>query len=227
MFQRSASRRIAGVVAFTVATVAAMVGFTRPEVARAVEEPGAEPAAQVFADKWLVGLNGQARQLFDSPAPVGGIPLVHIMNFLDTYNSAYKISDAKLNTVGTFYGSTTFHGLNDAMWTKYDLAGFLKGIGVDAGAGKSANPWRTEPQILGMSLPQASIESLQKRGTRFIICNNALSIFAGMVAQGRGLDAQTVYADMKANILPDVELVPAMVIAIGQGQDAGLAYHRQ
>lgn len=223
MFQRSASRRLAGVVAFTVATVAAMVGFTRPEVASAAGEP---PTA-VFADKWLVGLNGQAKQLFDSPAPVGGIPLVHIMNFLDTYNSAYKVSDAKLNTVGTFYGTTTFHGLNDAMWTKYDLAGFLKGIGVDAGAGQSANPWRTEPQILGMSLPQASIESLQKRGTRFIICNNALSIFAGMVAQGRGLDAQAVYADMKANILPDVELVPAMVIAIGQAQDAGLAYHRQ
>jgi intracellular sulfur oxidation DsrE/DsrF family protein len=223
MFRRS-SRRVAAIVTLTVAVVAAVAGFARPSEARAESE---SVAAAAPADKWLTGLNGQAKQLFDSPAPAGGIPLVHIMNFLDTYNSAYKVPDSKLNTVGTFYGTTTFHGLNDAMWTKYDLNGFLKGIGVDAGAGATANPWRTTPQILGMSLPQAGIETLQKRGTRFIICNNALSIFSGMVAQARGVDAKVVYEDMKANILPGVELVPAMVIAIGQAQDAGLAYHRQ
>jgi intracellular sulfur oxidation DsrE/DsrF family protein len=137
------------------------------------------------------------------------------------------MADNTLNTVGTFYGTTTFHGLSDAMWTKYKLAEFLKGIGVDAGTGASANPWRTAPNILGMSLAPASIESLQKRGTRFILCNNALSIFAGLVAGSQGLSADAVYADMKANILPDVELVPAMVIAIEQGHRAGLAYHRQ
>jgi intracellular sulfur oxidation DsrE/DsrF family protein len=76
-------------------------------------------------------------------------------------------------------------------------------------------------------LPQASIESLQQRGATFIICNNALSIFAGLVAKAQGLDAQAVYADMKANILPGVTLVPGMVIAIDKAQQAGLSYHRQ
>lgn len=184
-------------------------------------------AAPEFADNWLKRLNGQHRQLFDSPAPAGGIPLVHIMNFLDTYNTAYKVPDAKLNAVGTFYGTTTFHGLNDAMWTKYRITDFLKGIGVDAGAGASANPWRTAPTILGMSLAPASVEALQRRGARFIVCNNALSIFANLLAQSQGLDGKAVYADMKANILPGVELVPAMVIAIEQAHRAGLAYHRQ
>jgi intracellular sulfur oxidation DsrE/DsrF family protein len=32
---------------------------------------------------------------------------------------------------------------------------------------------------------------------------------------------------MNANILPGVELVPGMVIAVEQAQRAGLAYHRQ
>jgi hypothetical protein len=32
---------------------------------------------------------------------------------------------------------------------------------------------------------------------------------------------------MKANILPGVELVPGMVVAVEQAQKAGVAYHRQ
>ena len=78
-----------------------------------------------------------------------------------------------------------------------------------------------------MSLPQASIESLQKRGATFILCNNALTIFAGLVAKKRGLDPAAVYEDLKANILPGVILVPGMVVAVEQAQRAGVTYHRQ
>jgi hypothetical protein len=78
-----------------------------------------------------------------------------------------------------------------------------------------------------MELRPASIESLQKRGATFILCNNALGIFSGLLAKARGLDANAVYADLKANILPDVELIPGMVVAIDQAHEAGLSYHRQ
>jgi intracellular sulfur oxidation DsrE/DsrF family protein len=175
---------------------------------------------------WLGALKGRHRQLFDSPAPDGGIPLVHVLNFYDTYNKAFKVADRDINGVLTFYGKTTFHGLSDGMWAKYELGEFL-GEKDATGKGAIANPWRANPTIIGMQMPSASIESLQKRGASFIICNNALSIFSGMVAQARGLEPAKVYEDMKANILPGVTLVPAMVIAIEQAQNAGLTYHRQ
>ena len=178
------------------------------------------------SDNWLKGINAQYKQLFDSPAPAGGIALVHIMNYYDTYNKAYNVKDADIDAVMTFYGGTTLHGLNDATWAKYKLGEFL-GEKDAAGQFLTANPWRTAPNVLGMSLPGASIEALQKRGATMILCNNALSIFAGMVAAKRGLDANTVYMDMKGNMLPGVELVPAMVIAIEKGTRAGLSYHRQ
>ncbi len=188
----------------------------------------AERAASVGprGDAWLTGLKGKHRQLFDAPATGGGIPLVHVMNFYDTYNKAFGTPDRDINTVLTFYGSTTFHGLSDAMWAKYDLGAFL---GEKDATGKPAiaNPWRTAPQILGMAMPQASIETLQKRGATFIICNNALGIFSALVANARGLDKTAVYEDMKANILPGVTLVPGMVVAIEQAQMAGVTYHRQ
>src|SRR6185503_11658831 len=109
-----------------------------------------------FADKWLAGMNGRYKQFFDAPAPAGGIPLVHIMNYYDTYNKAYNVKDADIDAVLTFYGSTTFHGLNDAMWAKYRLGEFLN---EKDGGGKplTANPWRAAPVVVGMSLPQASI----------------------------------------------------------------------
>ena len=179
------------------------------------------------SDSWLKGLKAKHRQFFDAPAAGGGIPLVHVMNYYDTYNKAYGVKDADIDAVLTFYGSTTFHGLNDAMWAKYRLGEFLEVNDPATGQPATANPWRAAPVILGMTLAPASIESLHKRGATFILCNNALQIFSGMLAAKRGLDSKAVYADLNANILPQVQLVPAMVIAVEQAQRAGLAYHRQ
>jgi intracellular sulfur oxidation DsrE/DsrF family protein len=178
-------------------------------------------------DAWLKPLKGKHRQLFDAPDPAGGIPLVHVMNFYDTYNKAFNIPDSEINGVLTFYGFTTLYALNDEMWTKYRLGEFLKTNDPKTGAPATINPWRTAPVALGMTLPQASVESLQKRGATFIVCNNALTIFSQMVAQARGSTQEAVYADFKANILPNVTLVPGMVVAIEQAQKAGITYHRQ
>lgn len=209
-----------------VAAAAAALATAIAVIAPANPVHAGTAAADENHDAWLTKLDGKHRQLFDAPTPNGGIPLVHVLNYYDTFNAAFKVADKDVDAVLTFYGSTTFHGLNDAMWAKYSLGEFLGEKDV-AGKPFTVNPWRTNPTVIGMSLPQASIESLQKRGATFIVCNNALQIFAGLVAQARGLDAQAVYADMKANILPQVTLVPAMVIAIGQAQNAGLTYHRQ
>jgi intracellular sulfur oxidation DsrE/DsrF family protein len=183
-------------------------------------------AATPTGDEWLDKLKGSHRELFDAPTPAGGIPLVHLMNFYDTYNKAYGVKDSDVNGIVTFYGLTTFHGLNDAMWSKYRIGDFLETLGEKTNKA-TMNPWRTAPVALGMTLPQASIESMQKRGATFIICNNALTIFSGMLAQSRGLNADSVYTDMKANILPGVTLVPGMVVAIEKAQQHGISYHRQ
>lgn len=176
-------------------------------------------------DAWLKGLNGKHGQVFDTPVPDGGIPLVHVMNYYDTYNKPYGVKDSDIDAVLTFYGGVTLYALNDAMWSKYKIGEFLKLNGAD-GKAVTANPWRSAPVILGGPIPAASIEALQKRGATMILCNNALGILAGFVAKTNGLEQSVVYNDMKANMLPGVELVPAMVIAIGQAQKKGLTYLR-
>ena len=212
-------------------TIVATTGIIAARVAALDAKPVASlspsSATRAPSNGWLDGLKAKHRQFFDTPAPAGGIPLVHVMNYYDTYNKAFGVKDTDIDAVLTFYGSTTFHGLSDAVWAKYNLGEFLEIVDPATGKPATANPWRSAPVVLGMTLPQASIETLQKRGATFILCNNALGIFAGMLAKARGLQADAVYADLKANILPGVELVPGMVVAVDQAHAAGLSYHRQ
>jgi intracellular sulfur oxidation DsrE/DsrF family protein len=71
------------------------------------------------------------------------------------------------------------------------------------------------------------IENLQKMGTKFIMCNNALGLWVlELEARGKGT-AAAIDAELRANLLPGVTIVPAMVIAIEKAQEAGMAYNRQ
>ena len=210
-------------VAATVTIAAARVGIAAAEPAKAL---ATRPGPKEPSNKWLDGLTSKHKQFFDAPTANGGVPLVHVMNYYDTYNKAFNVKDADIDAVLTFYGATTFYGLNDAAWAKYQIGEFLE-TNDATGKPATANPWRAAPVVLGMTLPQASLESLHKRGATLILCNNALTIFSAMLAQKRGLDPKAVYEDMRANILPEVDLVPGMVVAIEQAQRAGLSYHRQ
>jgi hypothetical protein len=228
---RAIARTSAMILSIALASSATLAAV---RVGIAAEGPGASATKAAAthtgpkepSNRWLEGLTAKHKQFFDAPAPVGGVPLVHVMNYYDTYNKAFNVKDADIDAVLTFYGTTTFYGVNDAAWAKYKIGEFLE-TNDATGKPAAANPWRAAPNILGMTLPQASIESLHKRGATFILCNNALTIFSAMLAQKRGLDPNAVYQDLKANILPEVELVPGMVVAVEQAQRAGLSYHRQ
>jgi hypothetical protein len=212
-----ASVVVVGAIAATTAQVAAVYAKPAPRTTSSRVEP---------SNKWLDGLKAKHKQFFDAPNAEGGVPLVHVMNYYDTYNKAFNVKDADIDAVLTFYGATTFYGLNDAMWAKYQLGEYLE-TNDATGKPATANPWRSSPVVLGLTLPHASLDSLNKRGATLILCNNALHIFSSLLAAKRGLDPNGVYDDMNANILPGVDLVPGMVVAIEQGQRAGLSYHRQ
>ena len=85
----------------------------------------AEPSVGApVADEWLEKLKGKHRQFFDFPAHGAGGPLVHMLNYYNTLNTAYNVKDSDINTVGTFYGlpdATTLFAFNDAMWAKYNM----------------------------------------------------------------------------------------------------------
>ena len=80
---------------------------------------------------------------------------------------------------------------------------------------------------LAEAMPALGIESLQKMGTKFILCANALGAWTlELEARGKG-NAADLDKDLRANVLPGVTIVPAMVIAIEKAQAAGIKYNRQ
>ncbi len=238
MYQDAVTPRRGFLARFSVAAAVFAAGATRTSAAGT--------ATQTPADAWLNEVKGTHRCLFDFARHNNGWGLVHVLNYVNTYASAYKAGPGTVGAVGTFYGigagSSIALGFNDAMWAKYGL-GEYHGLKDEAGKPYTRNvfhrPTRADAHLLAQAIQipnlgalgdlmtGAGIESLQKMGTKFLMCANALGAWTlELEARGKGA-AATIGTDLRANLLPGVTIVPAMVIAIEQAQAAGIRYNRQ
>jgi intracellular sulfur oxidation DsrE/DsrF family protein len=208
---------------------------------------GARAAAEESApDEWIKEVKGTHRCLFDFPQHKNGFPLLHILNYLNTYSAAYKTEPGQVGAVGTFYSAGNQASIplafNDAIWAKYKLGEYLNLEDAD-GKVYTRNVFNRpttkdlhllmhvidSPMIpaLADAMPAIGIESLQKMGAKFILCANALGIWClELEARGKGKTAD-IDKELRANLLPGVTIVPAMVIAIEKAQEAGIRYNRQ
>jgi hypothetical protein len=203
----------------------------------------AEPSA---ADEWIGEVKGTHRCLFDFPQHKNGMPLLHILNYLNTYSAAYKTGAGQVGAVGTFYSVGTQSSIalafNDAVWAKYGVGAYLalkdangkpytrnvfnQPTSADLHLVMDAIQSPTIPALAG-AIPALGIASLQKMGAKFLLCANALGLWClELEARGKG-KASEIEADLRANVLPGVTIVPAMVIAIDKAQEAGIKYNRQ
>src|SRR5258707_3497545 len=98
----------------------------------------AAAAQESGPDDWIKEVKGTHRCLFDFPQQKNGFPLLHILNYLNTYSVAYKVPAGQAGAVGTFYGmgnqSSIPFAFNDAMWAKYQLGDYT---GLKDAAGKA------------------------------------------------------------------------------------------
>jgi intracellular sulfur oxidation DsrE/DsrF family protein len=197
-------------------------------------------------DGWLKEVKGSHRCLFDFPQHKNGFPQLHIFNYLNTYADAYKVTAGQAGAVGTFYGvgaqASIPLAFNDAMWAKYGLGEYLS-LKDAAGQAYTRNVFNRPTKddlhlviqalqtptipVLAGAMPAMGIENLQKMGTKFLLCANALGLWcAELEARGKG-KAPEIEKELRANLLPGVTIVPAMVIAIEKAQEAGIRYNRQ
>ncbi|HEY2824689.1 MAG TPA: hypothetical protein VGI83_04020, partial [Gemmatimonadales bacterium] len=187
----------------------------------------ARSQGQVSAsDAWVEGLKGKHKQLFDMAEPEDGVGLLHVRNYLATYKDAYRAAPADVNAVVTLYGKTTPLGFPDAMWAKYKFGAALEIKDPKTGQPTERNFFfhPEDGDNFAFGFNDSSIENLQKQGVVFILCNNALNFFISRLSAGGLGTKEAIRADLLANMLPGVVLVPAMVIAINRAQEHGLSY---
>jgi intracellular sulfur oxidation DsrE/DsrF family protein len=216
------------------ATAAAAAGLgVAPASLLAAAAPAPPAGAAKPDDAWLDGLKGKHRQIFDMPQPAGGLPMIHVRNFLDTYKSAYGLGYPDVNAVVGLYGFTVPLALTDELWEKYELGKAISQVDDETKAPAVRNVfWKprgdaqTIPVAGGPIVPprDTAMTELQKRGALYIVCNNAMNFWAGRIAGASGQTPAAVRAEMDAHLVPGVVVVPAMVIAISKAQERGLSY---
>jgi hypothetical protein len=209
-------------------------------------EAQAQATAAAGPDAWINEVKGTHRCLFDFPQHKNGVPLLHILNYINTYNQAYKAAPGSVGAVGTLYGIGTQASIplafNDAMWAKYRL-GEYTGLKDASGKPYTRNvfyrPTKDDEHVLMQgfqtpnipelqeAIPAIGIENLQKMGSKFILCNNAFGAWCLELQARQKGKADVIQKELTANVLPGVTIVPAMVIAIEKAQGAGIRYNRQ
>lgn len=221
-----------GFVAYGVAAAAA--GWSAVTLRASVEQAGSN-------DGWVKEVPGKYRCFFDCPQHMNGFGLVHILNYLTAYQPGEAGAVSSFYSVGP--ASSIALGFNDAMWAKYGLGETL-GLKDASGKPYTRNVFFSPTQADGHLLSQragippntamlgdiivgSSIPALQKMGTKFLLCANALGLWTlELEARGKGT-AAAIDKELRANLIPGVTIVPAMVRAIEQAQTAGMSYNRQ
>lgn len=204
-------RRFLGRAAAAIAGIA--TGF--PSVVHAAGLPA--DGDTVAHDAWMTALKGKHRQFFHA---LGAQDTAMLMaaNYLDAYSESFGAKAGEANAVIGMHGPALSIGFNDAAWSKYELG---KGSSVTDPSTKAP----AVRNIFATGGPLA-VDTLQKKGVVFLLCDKALGIRARGLATARGEAFETVYQDLKSSRLPGVIIVPAMVVAINRAQEAGFTYLR-
>ena len=168
-------------------------------------------------DAWMKPLTGKHRQFLHAMV-AEETPMRMANNFLDAYRDAFKAKDGEVNAVIGVHGTALAIGFNDAAWAKYAMG---KGVSV-------TDPTTKAPAVRNIFATGSplSVDTLQKRGIVFLMCNTGLRARSRQLAAERGETYEAVYGDLSASRLPGVILVPALIVAMNRAQEAGFTYVR-
>jgi intracellular sulfur oxidation DsrE/DsrF family protein len=185
------------------------VGAAAPTAVMA--EPG--PGALAQDEPWMKRLTAAQRVIFHSHEPTNGQALTWARTYLEAQKTAYGKRDDESSVLVGLNGKSIGLVFNDALWAKYPVAQTL-------GMSGSSNP----------NGPAGSnaVAQLQSRGVIILVCQNSLRASGQRFLpepQRNDAAARTAFADeARANLLPGIEIVPAMVATLQMAQDRGCRY---
>jgi len=178
-------------------------------------------------DDWMKALTAPHRTVFDVSAHKNGKPLGHAKNFLDGWRDAFKTPERDVNLVMGIHGEAAPYLFNDALWERYKL-----GQQYEVTDGETKSPALrnvfTSAHAAAATLvtPEQTIEALQQRGTKFVICMNTIGNTARKLASAGLGSYDEIHAAILAGLLPGVITVPAITVALTQLQEHGLKYEK-
>ncbi|MDG2371051.1 MAG: Tat (twin-arginine translocation) pathway signal sequence containing protein [Flavobacteriaceae bacterium] len=175
------------------------------------------------ADEWFKKIKGSHRIAYDGSTPHAGLPIIWNWAFYKSNNETGS-PDSDITAMSVLRHNAIPYALKSEIWNKYKLGEIFE-INDNSTGKPSLRNTVYEPQDgdfppLGID----GIKRMQERGALFCVCNLAIGVYSGVVANKMSLDPKDVYEDMIEGILPEIQLVPSGVWALGRAQENGCGY---
>jgi intracellular sulfur oxidation DsrE/DsrF family protein len=217
-WRRDVGKRTSGrrnLIAGLGTTAAAVALGTRTGTAQA--QTAAFQPARHSQDDWFATRPGKHRVVLDTTSPAGLPDAIRFAdNLFNASKSGYGIEETELAIVICLRHRATGYGYTDVLWSKY---GRVLGR-VDDGTNTGTQAPTSNPYDSG-NRPQLS--TLAKRGVHFMVCGTASRALARGVA-GQNGDAEAVFKEFEANLIPNAHIVTAGVVGVTHAQEFGYSY---
>lgn len=225
-------RKFIGNLATAGAAVIGISSITSPLAASAGELTTEEKRnfPMKDADMWFNQIKGKHRIVYDVKNPGEGheltAPFAWSKIFLLT-NAATGTPEKDNTVVVVFRHNGIPFAMNDAMWAKYKLGEVFKINDPNNDAPSTRNMmWKPNPvfKVPGVGPVPIGIDDLQGVGVMFCVCDMALTVYSAVVAEGMKMKGEDVKKDWLANLVPNIQVVPSGVWALGRAQEHKCAY---
>jgi len=178
-------------------------------------------------DAWFNKITGKHRIVFDVTAPHEIFPFAWPRVFMIT-NAMTGTPEKSCNEVVILRHEAIPYALEDRLWAKYKFGEMFKITDPATSAPSVRNMfWKPKPgdfSVPGIGNVQIGINELQESGAMFCVCNMAITVFSAAIAQASNTEAEEVKKDFLSGVLPDIQVVPSGVWAVGRAQEHECAY---
>jgi intracellular sulfur oxidation DsrE/DsrF family protein len=187
-----------------------------------------QPFSDQDADQWFSKkIKGKHRMVFDVTEPHGVFPFAWPKVFLLT-NASTGTPEKDCSAVVVLRHDGIAFALADNQWAKYKLGEHFKIDDHLTAKPAVRNPfWNPKPgefQVPGLGAVPIGINELQDSGVLFCVCDMALTVNSAVIAEGMKMNAADIKKEWVNNLLPNVQIVPSGVWAVGRAQEHGCGY---
>ena len=179
------------------------------------------------AEQWFKQIRGKHRIVFDVPHPNEIFPFAWPRIFLAT-NAATGTPEKDCSIVVVLRHTAIPYAMEDRLWSKYNFGEVFKADDPKTKKASTRNPfWKPKQgdfKIPGVGVVPIGINELQDSGVLFCVCDMALTVYSGAVAEAMHLEPAEVKKDWVSGLLPGIQVVPAGIWAVNRAQENGCSY---
>lgn len=187
-------------------------------------------SGQMDPDAWFDQIKGKHRIVYDVTAAKEGHELIMPFAWSKVFmltNAATGTPEKDCNVVMILRHNAIPFAMEDRLWDKYKFGEMFKINDPSTEAPSLRNMmWKPNPvfTIPGVGPVPIGIDDLQASGAMFCVCDMALSVYSAVVAGNMKLNKDDVKKDWLSGLLPNIQVVPSGVWAVGRAQEHKCAY---